>query len=319
MNDIDLFGGDAGPALDPLAAVPFQIDPEFQALIPALSFDERQLLEENLLRDGCRDPLTTWQGVLVDGHHRYAICAKHGLPFQTIELSLPDRAAALAWMIANQLGRRNLTPEVASYLRGKRYELEKQSHGGLRPLASVQNEQLPTAERLAATYDVSSITIRRDADFAKAVDVIGEKSERLKDEILSGRSPMSKPDVIRLSKQPALLNQAVADKTTAGDVFALLIEKSKEERRSDLIKRIDYLISELGTKLQPSALQSWKLTPLEYGERFHTKVTQPSEKGDRPLPELTGLLHKENIQRIADFCRGFQAREAKIKTLGKNV
>lgn len=186
MSAVDFFGGDAlsssGPALEPLAAAPFQIDPEFQALIPPLSFDERQLLEENLLQEGCREPLTIWQGVLVDGHHRYAICTKHDLPFQTVALSLPDRAAALAWMIANQLGRRNLKPEVASYLRGKRYELEKQSHGGLR--ASVQNEQLPTAERLAAAYDVSSITIRRDADFARAVDVIGEKSERLKDEIL---------------------------------------------------------------------------------------------------------------------------------------
>jgi hypothetical protein len=33
-------------------------------------------------------------------------------------------------MIANQLGRRNLTPAQKSYLRGKRYNLEKGARGG---------------------------------------------------------------------------------------------------------------------------------------------------------------------------------------------
>ncbi len=36
------------------------IDPEFQALIPPLSAEERAQLEANLLADGCRDPLVVW-------------------------------------------------------------------------------------------------------------------------------------------------------------------------------------------------------------------------------------------------------------------
>jgi ParB family chromosome partitioning protein len=37
-----------------------QIDPEFQAMIPPLAEEERRQLEENIIRDGCRDPLVVW-------------------------------------------------------------------------------------------------------------------------------------------------------------------------------------------------------------------------------------------------------------------
>src|SRR6516162_7749452 len=61
----------------------------------------------------CHDALVVWQEeqTLLDGHHRHAICEQHSLDYRIQELSLPDLEAAKAWTIANQLGRRNLTPE----------------------------------------------------------------------------------------------------------------------------------------------------------------------------------------------------------------
>ena len=84
------------------------IDDEFHALIPSLSDEERTQWEENLRAEGCRDPLVTWRGLLLDGHHRLAICTQYGLACTTVELDLPDRLAARIWIIRNQLGRRNL-------------------------------------------------------------------------------------------------------------------------------------------------------------------------------------------------------------------
>jgi hypothetical protein len=77
-------------------------------------------------------------------------------------------------MIANQLGRRNLTPEQKSYLRGKRYNLEKKAHGGDRRSEepSRQNDDLKTAERLSEEYGVSRDTIEQDAQFAEATDTL---------------------------------------------------------------------------------------------------------------------------------------------------
>ena len=63
----------------------FEIAPEFESLIPPLQAEERAQLEANILAEGCRDPLVLWDDVLLDGHNRYAICRKHGIPFRTVQ------------------------------------------------------------------------------------------------------------------------------------------------------------------------------------------------------------------------------------------
>ena len=56
------------------------VDPEFRDLIPPLNEEELKLLEESLVADGCESPLIVWNGVIIDGHNRYAICRKHDIP-----------------------------------------------------------------------------------------------------------------------------------------------------------------------------------------------------------------------------------------------
>ena len=31
-------------------------------------------LERSLMREGCKEPITTWNGVIIDGHKRYRFC-----------------------------------------------------------------------------------------------------------------------------------------------------------------------------------------------------------------------------------------------------
>jgi len=85
-----------------------KIDPEFRDLIPPLSADECAQLEANIVRDGCRDALVHWNDIIVDGHHRFDICTRHGIEFQTASLGVETREEALLWSIENQVGRRNL-------------------------------------------------------------------------------------------------------------------------------------------------------------------------------------------------------------------
>jgi DNA repair exonuclease SbcCD ATPase subunit len=91
----------------------FRIHPEIESYIRKQSEEENSILEESLLAEGCRDPLVVWeeQNVLVDGHHRIAICRKHGLSYSVVYRSFPDIEAVKAWMDLNQLGRRNLSKE----------------------------------------------------------------------------------------------------------------------------------------------------------------------------------------------------------------
>ena len=85
------------------------IDPEFQRLIPPISPEEYTQLEANIIRDGCQEPLCFWDDILIDGHNRYKICTKHGLPYKTAMLKFDSREHVKAWIGERQLGRRNLS------------------------------------------------------------------------------------------------------------------------------------------------------------------------------------------------------------------
>jgi len=90
------------------------IDSEFRSLIPPLRPDERAELEASIASSGCRDPLTVWGDVLVDGHNRHEICARLGVPFAVVRVEFNDRIDALIWIRKNQLARRNLTDDQRS-------------------------------------------------------------------------------------------------------------------------------------------------------------------------------------------------------------
>lgn len=152
------------------------IDPEFQRLLLPLTSEEYAQLERNIIDFGCKSPLQLWDGILIDGHNRYEICTKHGIKFNTEYLDLIDRKDAHDWIINNQLGRRNVTPEQASYLRGKRFNSEKNGHGGDRKSNHQYDGLIDTADKLADEYNVGRATIERDAKFAKAVDTIAENA-----------------------------------------------------------------------------------------------------------------------------------------------
>jgi hypothetical protein len=78
--------------------------------IDPLTEAERDSLERSLLTEGCRDALVLWNDVLVDGHNRYAICQKHGIPFKvTQNTSFTSMEDVMLWMIDNHLGRRSVS------------------------------------------------------------------------------------------------------------------------------------------------------------------------------------------------------------------
>jgi N6-adenosine-specific RNA methylase IME4 len=107
-----------------------RIDEEFKKLIPPLTTEELSQLEQNILSEGIRDKICTWQGLIIDGHNRYSIAVKHELLFETIEKEFASREDVKIWIIKNQFGRRN----ISAYDRS-RLALE------LEPLISAKYEQ----------------------------------------------------------------------------------------------------------------------------------------------------------------------------------
>ena len=99
-----------------------RIDPAFKELIPPLSPEEYTQLEQNILSQGCRDPIALWRGKIIDGHNRYEICTKHDIAFETVKLRFPSREAVKLWILDNQLGRRNLSDAMRIKLAARKIE-----------------------------------------------------------------------------------------------------------------------------------------------------------------------------------------------------
>ena len=201
-----------------------KIEPKFKNLIRPLSSHEYQQLEFNIKREGCREPIIAWKDTIIDGHNRYEICTRLGIPFQVMDIQFDSDEDAIAWICSNQLGRRNISEETRKYLIGKRYEAEKiigyrrNASGwnqyttsddspvtdkyrpmGMRVHESSQSRR--TAERLGDEYHLSHSTVEKYGAFSKAIDTIAQKEPSLVPMILTGRYRISHDNLVDLSKQ----------------------------------------------------------------------------------------------------------------------
>jgi N6-adenosine-specific RNA methylase IME4 len=136
---------------------------ELESLIPPLSNEEFKQLERNILEEGIREPLITWNGILIDGHNRYRIAQEHDMNYETLEKEFENLNDVKIWMVNNQLGRRNLQDFVRGELfsviedilkqKGKEKQLLTLNKGLEAPVLSIidkteHNTQKIVAEKL---------------------------------------------------------------------------------------------------------------------------------------------------------------------------
>jgi len=105
--------------------ISMQILQELESLIPLLSNEEFKQLERNILEEGIREPLITWNGILIDGHNRYRIAQEHDINYETLEKEFDNINDVKIWMVNNQLGRRNLQDFVKGELHDELDKLNK--------------------------------------------------------------------------------------------------------------------------------------------------------------------------------------------------
>lgn len=194
-----------------------KINPEFKNLIRPLRRKELLQLEENLLADGCREPIITWKGFIVDGHNRYELCSKHGIPFQVLEKEFSSKEEVIAWICANQLGRRNISEETRKYLIGLQYETEKiivKNKQGKNQHSEeeteIDDEDIEennggthhTAQKLADEHHISYGTVQKYASYTRALDHLREVEPDIVPKILSGKYKIAHKNVINLAQLP---------------------------------------------------------------------------------------------------------------------
>ena len=174
------------------------IDNEFAALMPPQTDEEIDILTKSCVANGIQQPLILWSlgGILLDGHTRYRIAQEHNLSYTTEEVELADRDAAYDWIMENQMGRRNLSSNALSYLRGKEY-LRNRKQG---VKTSGNSYQKTRADVLAEKYGTSEKTIRNDADFSEAADYLDSECILSLSQVLGKGGKFRKADLLELER-----------------------------------------------------------------------------------------------------------------------
>ena len=140
------------------------VNEELLAYIDPLTPEEHGALERSLLTEGCRDALVLWGDVLVDGHNRYGICSKHGIPFNTVQNSgFKSIDDVHLWMIDQHLGRRSVSDFQRGVLALRKKDIlasRVQPASGEPPVSGpLTPEPMITRDAVAKAARISSNTI----------------------------------------------------------------------------------------------------------------------------------------------------------------
>lgn len=153
------------------------INDELRSFVDPLSPIEQAALERSLLAEGCRDALVLWRDTLIDGHNRYELCQKHGIPFRTVHNNTFESIEdVMLWMIDNHLARRSVSDFQRGVLALKKKEIvsarvaERPADEAADADAAVDPASPPwnTREDVARAARVSSNTISQIERIQKA-------------------------------------------------------------------------------------------------------------------------------------------------------
>lgn len=194
------------------------IDKEFQSLIPPLTDEEYAGLEESILSEGCRDALVVWGDTLIDGHNRYEICTKHGIPFDTVEMDFPDRDAVMLWMMKNQLARRNLTE-------GQHINIVKQCESAIKKKARERQ-----AEYYGNQYDSGLVEKFPQVQPSKSRDELGKMAG------VSGKTYEHGSAVLEKAPEP-VVNAYLRDELSTNAAYQ--VTKMEPEQQEEVAERIE--------------------------------------------------------------------------------
>lgn len=198
-------------------------NPHFHNLILSDSFkclktfdspEKLQVLENDLINNGCQEPILTWHNKIIDGYKRYSICKKTGIACRTKSTNFQYEEEAIAWVCRQELKKPFLPDGHRKYLIGKLYNAQKVAYSKLYPMpadaATFTSKRPPieyttasknyTAQVLSHEYGLGFSTIYKYTVFANGIDVLRKKDLEITKMILNDKVQVSLNAVTELSK-----------------------------------------------------------------------------------------------------------------------
>jgi ParB-like chromosome segregation protein Spo0J len=164
--------------------VNLKVNPEYEKLIPKMSYEEYSGLRRSIKNDGQQYPIIVNEDMeILDGHNRYKACIELGIEPDFIARNFESKLEEKQFVIITNLQRRHLNDfqkaELGMLLLPIEQELAKQRQGTRTDLGtSVSNETFVRATEIIA----KEIALSRPT-FERARVVIQKAPEELKEKV----------------------------------------------------------------------------------------------------------------------------------------
>ncbi len=270
------------------------VSEELKAYIDPLTPDEHEALERSLLAEGCRDALVLWGDLLIDGHNRYGICQKHGIPFQTVQhphfKSMDD---VHLWMIDQHLGRRSVSDFQRGVLALRKREIlaQRRERPETPSPASAPDTPGSAPANVSATITPEPAPLKNRTDIARAARLSANQVV-----MIEKIQTQAVPELVAAVKQGTIsLNAAAAVASLPADE-----QKAAALAGKDELKQAAKRVREV--KRKPSAERE------EAGDQANEEP--PFEPGSGPHDEVQALR-----QRVAELTAENEALRQELAQL----
>jgi ParB-like chromosome segregation protein Spo0J len=175
-----------------------KIDKEFEKLIPKLTDEEFNQLEENCKEHGIQDSIKIWsdENIIIDGHNRYKIAEKNNLRYETEYMSFENRNKVIEWMLINQLGRRNLNNYDRSLLALKLENLLKITVKEKEKVRKISNDfdnvVKVDSEKINTRKELSKIAGISEGTLNKVKHIEEKATPKQKEKLRAGETTVNK-------------------------------------------------------------------------------------------------------------------------------
>lgn len=177
----------------------FQQHP-LSAAFPAMPESEIEALAEDIEKGGQRDPGILFEGMVLDGWHRFLACQRLGIQFRSVEFDGED---PVAFVLSKNLHRRHLTASqrAAAVVAATNWKPEGRPKQNSAPGAEL------SAKQMAKVAEVSPRTI----EHAKAAQAAG-LGEKVKDGEVSAKRAAEVAKLPPKEREKALKEPAPTEK-----------------------------------------------------------------------------------------------------------
>ena len=196
-----------------------EIKEEFKKLIPALSAEEYAQLEANILEEGIREPVITWNGFIIDGHNRFSIAQRFDLDYKTTSKYFSNENLVKIWMLDNQFGKRNLTDAQRYLNRNEKRKLLK---------AQGKKKQIQTLKQGNKTPDLSTIDKTETHNTRKEIA----------DELGWSTGKVAMADVVFKKATPEVIAKVNKSQVSINAAYQEIKKEEKKEERDKKIQEV---------------------------------------------------------------------------------